>query len=255
MDGSSHLERNVQRGFVTFTPGLGRRTLRGVGFQALVALCFVTTALNAQATKRPSNTRAQSAQTTKSSRAKSPARSAAPSPSKPTPDSEPMVAVPGNVVLREAPEGHALAMLGPGAPLTAIARDHGWVRVRIEGWVREDSVQVSNGSTGSLSAADLRVNPQGAKGKTVKWDVQVLALETADFLHKDLSPDEPYLLARGPGSENTLLYVAVPPSMLASARTLAAAAPVSATLVATVRVGRSEPVGVPVLDAVELARH
>lgn len=139
--------------------------------------------------------------------------------------------------------------------MTAIARDRGWVRVRMEGWVREDSVQVSNGSSGSLSAADLRTDPQGAKGKTVRWDVQILALETADFLHKDLSPDEPYLLARGPGSESTLLYVAVPPAMLASAKTLAAAAPVSATLVATVRVGRGEPVGVPVLDAQSIARR
>jgi hypothetical protein len=246
MDGSSHLERNVQRGSVTFTPVLR---------QALVALCVasvVALPAVAQATKKP-KTGAQSAQTTKS-RQKSPARSAAPSQA-PKPDSEPMVAVAGNVVLREAPEGHALATLGPLAPVTAVARDRGWVRVRIEGWVREDSVQVSNGSTGSLSAADLRVDPQGAKGKTVKWDVQVLALETADFLHKDLSPDEPYLLARGPGSENTLLYVAVPPSMLASAKTLAAAAPVSATLVATVRVGRSEPVGVPVLDAQSIARR
>jgi hypothetical protein len=243
MDGSSHLDGNVQRGSVTFTRVL---------WQALVALCFVTMAALAQTTKHTSKSRAQ---TTKSSRAKPPARSAAPSQPVPTPDSQPVVAASGNVVLRESPEGHALATLGPGAPLTAIAHDRGWVKVRMEGWVREDSVQVSNGSTGSLSAADLRVDPQGSKGKTVKWDVQILALETADFLHKDLQPDEPYLLARGPGSDNTLLYVAVPPSMLASAKTLAAAAPVSATLVATVRVGRGEPVGVPVLDAQSIARR
>jgi hypothetical protein len=231
---------------VTFTPGLGRRTLRGVGLQTLVALCFVTTGLNAQTAKRTSKARS-------SLHSKPPARSAALS--EPKPDSQPLVAGSGNVVLRDAPEGHALATLGPGAALTGIARDRGWVRVRIEGWVREDSVQVSNGSTGSLSAADLRVDPQGAKGKTVRWEVQVLALENADFLHRDLSPDEPYLLARGPGSENTLLYVAVPPAMLASAKTLAAAAPVSAMLVATVRVGRSEPVGVPVLNAQSIARR
>jgi hypothetical protein len=140
--------------------------------------------------------------------------------------------------------------------MTAIAHDHGWVRVHIDGWVREDSVQVSNGATtGSLSAADLRVDPQAAKGKTVRWDVQVLALETADFLHKDLAPDEPYLLARGPGSDNMLMYVAIPAPLLASAKTLAAAAPLSVTLVATVRVGRSDPVGVPVLDAQSIARR
>jgi hypothetical protein len=203
--------------------------------------------LHAQSTKK------KSAKATVSQKSKPPARSAAPS--TPEPDSQPLVAGSGNVVLRDAPEGHALATLGPGTSLTAIARDRGWVRVRMEGWVREDSVQASKGEASSLSAADLRVDPRGAKGKTVRWDVQVLALETADFLHRDLSPDEPYLLARGPGSENTLLYVAVPPSMLASAKTLAAAAPVSAMLVATVRVGRSEPVGVPVLDAQSIARH
>jgi hypothetical protein len=238
MDGSSHLDGNVQRGPVTFTPSISR---------AIVMLCFVMpVALGAQASTKKK---------TATSHQRAPARSAAPSSPASTPDSEPLVAGTGNVVLREAPEGHALATLGPGTPLTAIARDRGWVRVRMEGWVREDSVQVSNGSTGSLSAADLRVDPQGAKGKTVKWDVQILALETADFLHKDLSPDEPYLLARGPGSENTLLYVAVPPSMLASAKTLAAAAPVGASLVATVRVGRGEPVGVPVLDAQSIVRR
>ena len=219
---------------MTFTPVLWR---------ALIALSLASAplTLHAQSKTKPGAKKAVKT---------------APSPSpKPVPDSQPLVAASANVVLREAPEGHALATLGPGAPLTAIARDRGWVRVRIEGWVREDSVQASNGGQGSLSAADLRVDPQGAKGKTVRWDVQVLALETADFLHRDLSPDEPYLLARGPGSENTLLYVAVPPAMLASAKILAAAAPVTAMLVATVRVGRSEPVGVPVLDAQSIARH
>jgi len=246
------LSANVQRGSVTFTPGIWRRTLRGVALQVLLALSIV--AVTVHAVRAQSATKANTKKRSGSvSQSKPPARSAAPS--QPEPDSQPLVAGSSNVVLREAPEGHALATLGPGTPLTAIARDRGWVRVRVEGWVREDSVQISNGSTGSLSAADLRVNPQGAKGKTVRWDVQVLALETADFLHRDLSPDEPYLLARGPGSENTLLYVAVPPSMLATAKTLAAAAPVSATLVATVRIGRSEPVGVPVLDAQSIARR
>jgi hypothetical protein len=209
-------------------------------------------ALGAQSGTKAAKKKTAAAQV---SHSKPPARSAAPSQPAPTPDSEPLVAGAGNVVLRESPEGHALATLGPGVPLTAIARDRGWVRVRMEGWVREDSVQVSNGATGSLSAADLRVDPQGSKGKTVKWDVQILALEHADFLHKDLRPDEPYLLARGPGSETTLLYVAVPPSMLVSVQALAAAAPLNARLVATVRVGRGEPVGVPVLDALELARR
>jgi hypothetical protein len=87
------------------------------------------------------------------------------------------------------------------------------------------------------------------------WDVRVYALQTADPLRKGLAPEEPYLLASGPGSENAVLYVAIPPSLLETARTTAALGPVAVALVATVRTGRSEPVGVPILDAVSLARE
>ncbi len=106
-----------------------------------------------------------------------------------------------------------------------------------------------------LTAAALRADPTGTQGKTVQWDVRVFALQTADPLRKGLAPEEPYLLATGPGSENAVLYVAIPPSLLETARTAAAVAPVPVVLVATVRTGRSEPVGVPILDAVSLARR
>ena len=80
-------------------------------------------------------------------------------------------------------------------------------------------------------------------------------MQTADPLRKGLNPDEPYLLARGPGSESALLYVAVPATLLAIARTVASLAPIPVTLVATVRSGRSEPVGVPILDAQSLVKR
>ena len=80
----------------------------------------------------------------------------------------------------------------------------------------------------------------------MRWVVQVIAMQTADPLRKGLSPDEPYLLARGPGSESSLLYVAVPPSLLELAKSLK---PLSTVVIlAKVRVGRSEPSGVPILD-------
>lgn len=106
-----------------------------------------------------------------------------------------------------------------------------------------------------LTAAALRADPTGTQGKTVQWNVRVFALQTADPLRQGLAPEEPYLLATGPGSENAVLYVAIPPSLLETARIAAAAAPVPMVLVATVRTGRSEPVGVPILDAVSLARR
>jgi len=157
--------------------------------------------------------------------------------------------------LRDAPDGQAIATLTPHSTLQTLARDRGWVRVRAEGWVKETEIAPVDSSRTLLSAADLRVDPEGAHGKHVRWDVEVLAMATADPLRKGLEADEPYLLVRGPGTESALLYVAIPPAMVADMRLLASSAPVAATLAATVRVGRSEPVGVPILDAQSLTRR
>ncbi len=161
----------------------------------------------------------------------------------------------GTISLRSAPDGPAIASIGPQSSLEPVARDRGWVRVRTEGWVRETEVAASDSSQVTISAADLRADPDGVRGKTVRWNIEVLAFATADPLRKGLNPDEPYLLARGPGSESALLYVAVPPPLLALARTVASRAPVPVSIVATVRSGRSEPVGVPILDVQSLVKR
>ena len=54
------------------------------------------------------------------------------------------------------------------------------------------------------------------------------------------------MLARGPRSENAILYLVVPPSLISTARTLQPLAKIAIT--ARVRDGRSEPVGIPILD-------
>ena len=168
--------------------------------------------------------------------------------------SDPELMVDDRVPLRRAPGGTAVAMLETGTQLTPLARERGWLRVRVEGWVPEGAVTAADTArTASLSAADLRADPEGTRGRLVRWNVQVLALQTADPLRRDLAPDEPYLLARGPGSENSLLYLAVPPSLLDVARQLTALTEVTVT--ARVRTGRSEPVGVPILDLLVLARR
>ena len=160
-----------------------------------------------------------------------------------------------SIALRDAPDGGVLATLMPRSTLVPLAHDRGWVRVRAEGWVKESDVSPTDPTRATLSAADLRADPDGSRGKVVHWDVEVLAMETADPLRKGLNPDEPYLLVRGPGTESALLYVAVPAALLATARTVASVAPTAVTLVATVRAGRSEPVGVPILDAQSLVRR
>jgi hypothetical protein len=156
--------------------------------------------------------------------------------------------------IRIAPDGAVAGRLQSGAAVEILGRDRGWVRVRAEGWVRATDVAPAESEVlGIRSAADLRADPVGTRGKLVRWDVEVISLQNADPLRGDLAQDEPYLLVRGPGSENSLLYVAVPGYLLAGARALPPLARV--IILARVRTGRSEPVGIPVLDLETLTRQ
>ena len=152
-----------------------------------------------------------------------------------------------NVPLRAAPDARALATVSQGTTLIPLARERGWVRVRLEGWVPERDVAPADSTVKTgISAADLRADPQGSRGKVVRWTVQVLARQTADALRRDLAANETYLLARGPDDENALLYLVIPPSMLESSKSLPTLS--TATITARVRTGKSELVGVPILD-------
>ncbi|MGA9837131.1 MAG: SH3 domain-containing protein [Gemmatimonadaceae bacterium] len=152
----------------------------------------------------------------------------------------------GTTGLAPAPDVAPVATVQHGAVLTPLARERGWVRVRLEGWVREADVAAADSSLARLSAADLRASPQQYVGRTVRWTVTSLAFQTADALRHDMKPDEPYLLARGPGAETSLLYLALPPDLVARAQALPPMAQLIIT--ATVRTGRSDPAGVPILD-------
>jgi hypothetical protein len=165
------------------------------------------------------------------------------------------LSAPSMVAMRAGPDGRELAEISAGTTMEPLARERGWVRVRLEGWVPESAVVPADTSVRSdLSAADVRSDPQRMRGTIVRWRVQLLALQAGDGLRRSLAVDEPYLLARGPDTESALLYVAVPVSLLESARSLAAAAPLTVTITARVRDGRSEPVGVPVLELLTMVR-
>jgi len=153
-----------------------------------------------------------------------------------------------------SPFGTLLGDVAPGAIVQQLARERGWMRVRVEGWVQERDFSPADSSfVAGLSAADLRANPDGTRGKVVRWDVQVLSLQVADPLRRELARDEQYLLAKGPGTENALLYLAIPPSLLAEAKTIA---PLTSVIVtARVRTGRSEPVGTPILELISISRR
>ena len=158
------------------------------------------------------------------------------------------------IQLRAAPTGDTIGRLEPGAVLEPVARDRGMVKVRLEAWVAESLLTPADSSFGAdFSAADLRLRPEEFKGRTLRWDVQVIGLQRADGLRKDLATDEPYLLAMGPGSENAVLYIAVPPTLMEEAKGLS---PLAKVLIsARVRNGRSQPTGVPVLDLMSIIRR
>jgi hypothetical protein len=147
----------------------------------------------------------------------------------------------------------AVGQLAKGATVDVIGRDREWVRVRLEGWVRESDLAVADSTLRPLSAADVRSDPTGSQGKLVQWEVVAISLQTADALRTGLQPGEQYLLALGPGAEKTLVYLAVPESLLPTARTLRPLAPIIVT--ARVRNGRSEPAGVPILDLQSISRR
>ncbi|MGI8508645.1 MAG: SH3 domain-containing protein [Gemmatimonadaceae bacterium] len=155
--------------------------------------------------------------------------------------------------LRSAPDATALGQLRAGANVEIVSHSRGWVRVRTEGWVQEaDLTPADSAFRGKLSAADIRSDPAAARGKMVQWTVEFLALQTADPLRHGLADDEPYMLSRGPSGENSLLYLVVPPSLMATARGLQPLAKVAVT--ARVRDGRSDPVGIPILDLQTIRR-
>jgi len=145
-----------------------------------------------------------------------------------------------------ATPANAIGQAARGAQVEVLARERDWVRVRLEGWVREADLIVADRSLRPLSAADIRSNPASARGKLVRWEVEAISLQAADPLRTGMRVGEPYLLALGPGTEKALVYIAVPPSLLAAARSLAPMSPITVT--ARIRNGRSEPAGVPVLD-------
>jgi hypothetical protein len=155
--------------------------------------------------------------------------------------------------LRAAPGGAERASVAAGASVEALARSEGWVRVRIEGWVPERDLTVADSMAASaVSAADLRADPDQYRGRVLRWEVQAVSVQRADPLRRGLAADEEYLLARGPGDEGAIVYVALPRSLVTEIRALPPLTDIFIT--ARVRDGRSPPVGAPLLDLISFSR-
>ena len=237
-----HLCDIIRRGFIPSTSPAKRAELRGIAIGVCLAWASSVAAQRVPATPQSS-----------------PATSGAvkvatpPAPVASAQGASDAYGVRAATAMRSAPGSGVIAELRGGANVIALAHERGWTRVRIEGWV-PDSMLVPSDTAfrAGMSAADMRSDPAAARGKIVMWTVEFLALQTADPLRPGLADGEPYMLARGPGSENALLYLALPPSLVGTARALQPLSKLAVT--ARVRDGRSEPVGIPILDLQTIRR-
>jgi hypothetical protein len=154
-------------------------------------------------------------------------------------------------VLYRAPEGVPAGTLAPSAPLRVLGRSGDWVRVEVQGWVKNADLQIAPpGVLVGVTAAELRTDPQRYVGQMLRWTLQYIAIQKADELRPDIPNGATYMLARGPLPERGFVYVVVPEMRRAQLEALTPLATIQAT--ARVRAGRSRFLGNPVVDLVSL---
>jgi hypothetical protein len=182
--------------------------------------------------------------------AKPPAQSSAAPPSKSAPGGEPMVLW-KQTALAAGPDGATLAMVQSGVPARIVARAPGWVKVQLDGWVREDDVKASEaGAEEGVTAEEVRASPDRYVGQTVQWRVQLIAVQSADELRTEMSSGQPYLLTRGPLPEPGFVYVTIPAERVAEFRAL----PPLRELVlrVTIKAARTRYLNTPVAELVSV---
>lgn len=149
-----------------------------------------------------------------------------------------------------SPDGDTAAVALPGADMEVVARQGGWTRVRLEGWVWEPgTLPPDSAGDAEFGVADLRSNPEQFRGRRVEWTLRFVTLQRAEAIRTDFYEGEPYFLANPPARGRDLVYVAVPPELLPAVEALSPLETIE--VVARVRTGRSQT-GVPILDLIAL---
>lgn len=144
----------------------------------------------------------------------------------PAPAATPASSIEGVETIREAglsrmPDSAPTSTLPAGTPARVVGRSGEWVRVQIEGWLRESDVKPAEaGVLAGITAAEVRASPERFVGQTLDWRLQVIAVQLADELRPEMPADQPYLLTRGPLPEPGFVYVTIPPERIAEFRAL-----------------------------------
>ena len=118
----------------------------------------------------------------------------------------------GSARLLSTPEGPAVGALERGGRARVMSRSGEWVRVQVEGWVKESETRPASdsGALTGVTAAEVRAAPGRFVGKVVDWRVQFLAVQKADELRPEIPAGRNYLLTRGPLPESGFVYVIIP---------------------------------------------
>jgi hypothetical protein len=144
----------------------------------------------------------------------------------PAPAPAPTSSIEGVETIREAglsrmADSAPTSTLPAGTPARVVGRSGEWVRVQIDGWLRESDVKPAEaGVLAGITAAEVRASPERFVGQTLDWRLQVIAVQLADELRPEMPADQPYLLTRGPLPEPGFVYVTIPPERIAEFRAL-----------------------------------
>jgi hypothetical protein len=154
-----------------------------------------------------------------------------------------------SAALAATPDGGQLATLEPGTGGRIVGRAGAWVRVQLEGWMRESDLKpASDGAEVGVTASEIRADPERYVGKTLEWRVQVIAIQTADELRSELPSGQPFLLTRGPLPEPGFVYVIVPRDQLAQFQSLPPLQELTLRII--VRAPRTKYLATPVVELV-----
>ena len=177
--------------------------------------------------KPPGSTRAAGTRSDSASPAQGRAQSRTPPPATPpVPAGSPPPSIEGVETIRETglsrmPDSAPASTLPAGTPARVVGRSGEWVRVQLEGWVRDADVKPAEaGALAGISAAEVRAAPERFLGQTLDWRLQVIAVQLADELRPEIPSGRPYLLTRGPLPEPGFVYVVIPPERIAEFRAL-----------------------------------
>jgi len=155
------------------------------------------------------------------------------------------------------PDGDTLGLGRPGTELRVLARQGGWSRVRLEGWV-----WTPPGTGADLPPArmiadatpeDVAREPDVYRGQVVSWDLQFISLEEAERVRTDFYEGEPFLLTRATSAGRAFVYVAVPPERLGEVGGLVPLERIR--VVGRIRTGSAALTGNPILDLLDLTRN